>query len=155
MKIGVFFYSRTGHTAQAGEVVAAQLAEAGHEVEFKVLRPAEPVSLSADRVCLEEIPSIEAFDALVLGTPVNGGRPSAPMRTFLESIPSLAGKSVAIYVTHFLPYKWGSDQTLSLMRALCEEKGGQVLGAGDILWSSLRRKKRTQKTAADFVDLFA
>ena len=137
MKIGLIYYSQTGHTGLvAGQLVSA-LENAGHQVKT--------VPLSATQASIKEMPSIEPFDALILGTPVHGGRMSAPVRTFLESIASFAGKKVSFFLTHFLPRQWGAVQTIDALEKLCTEKGAVLQGSADVTWFSLCRKKQIRE----------
>ena len=53
------------------------------------------------------------YDVYILGSPVHGGRISAPMRTFLTETDDLNGKSCILFVTHFFRHSWGADQALA------------------------------------------
>jgi hypothetical protein len=104
---------------------------------------------------IKEISSIGIYDALILATPVNGGRMSAPMRSLLDNMHSLAGIQAAFLITHSLPYAWGTKQTIQVLTAECEAKGAQILGEADIQWFSLSRKKRIDQTVDEMCGLFS
>ena len=140
MKIGVVYYSYSGHTALVVDQFVAEMKEAGEEVSKIVLEPEGPIQLSAIAAPLKALPDVSSFDVLVMGTPVHGGRMSGPMLTFLETVPTLEGKHVAYLVTHFFPRKWGAAQTIEVMEGLCWEKGAKILGGADVTWFGLGRK---------------
>ena len=91
MKIGIIIYSFTGNTKLVAERVAKRLVSDGHEVDLIFIEPNESIDLKAEEVVIKKIPDISRFDTLVLGTPVHGGRMSAPMRYFLNQIKTLEG----------------------------------------------------------------
>jgi len=141
MKIGMIVYSFTGKTKLVAERVAEILLTDGYEVDLNYLEPKEPLNLKAKEVEINEIPDPMRFDALVLGTPVQGGRMSAPMRFFLEQRTLLDGLDIVFIATHFFRREWGAVQTLQDLRKMCESKGGNVLGSIDIKWWSVFRQR--------------
>jgi len=143
--IGLIVYSHTGHTAKVSEKLFSRLEGAGEVVEKVVLQPSGTFSMSAERVALGHLPAVDRFSKLVLGTPVHGGRMAAPMRTFLEDVPTLEGIQVVFLLTHFFPRQWGAVQTIEAMEALCQSKGAQVLGSADVAWLGLGRKRRIKR----------
>jgi hypothetical protein len=70
------------------------------------------------------------------------------MRSFLEELPTLAGKRVVCLVTGIPPAAWGREQTLAQMAALCESNGATVVGSGSVRWLSLNRSQQI----SDLVD---
>ncbi len=153
MTIGIIVYSHTGHTLSVARKLEKRLAADGHDVTLEQLETAGPVDLSATTAALKTKPPIDAHDALVLGSPVNGGRMSAAMKSYLDQIPSLAGKRVAILLTHFFPSAWGANQTIEQITEVCESKGATVIGSGDVRWFSLRRKRRIAEAVESLSDL--
>lgn len=153
MQIGLIYYSYSGHTAQVMTQLEHQLNQAGQEVSKLALEPREPLQLSALSAALKTQPVIDKYDRLILGSPVHGGRMSAPMRTFLEKSETLEGKPVAFLLTHFFPRKWGAVQTIAAMEALCQEKGAQVLGHADVTWLSLGRRKQIHESIDELATL--
>lgn len=154
MKIGVIYYSRTGHTAQLADEAVKLLRKAGHEVEIRRLETVVPLSMSAERAEVKEMPAIGDYDALAIGTPVHGGRISAPVLTFMENTPSFNGKSLAFFLTHFFPRKMSAHITISALEKLGVAQGGQVLGSVDVTWFSFTRKKQLNAAAEALVTLF-
>ena len=148
MQIGVVYYSRTGHTAFLAEEIIRELKVAGHLVDDIRLETQEPLDFQARQAALKQMPAIEAYDVLIVGTPVHGGRISAPVQTFLEDLPSLSGKKVSFFLTHFFPRQWGAIQTIGMLEELSAVKEGETAGSVDVTWISLRRKKQI-KAAVD------
>lgn len=142
MNIGIIVFSHTGHTLRVARKLEERLIRDGRDVRLEELEPVEPLNLSATTAPLKSIPAIDQYDALVLGTPVNGARMSAPMKSYLDKITSLRSKRVALLLTHFLPRQWGAHQTIAQMTEACESKGATVIGSGDVRWMSLRRGRQ-------------
>ena len=117
-------------------------------VTLEQIETAGPVSLNATSAELKTMPAIDTYDALVFGSPVRGGVPAAPMMSYLEQVPSLAGKKVACLVTGVFPPGWGRNQTIARMKEICESKGATVCGSGSVGWFRLDRKRQI----ADVVD---
>jgi flavodoxin len=154
MNIGIIVYSHTGHTLSVARRLEERLSAEGHATKLEQLEIAGPVDLSAERAQLRTAPAVDAYDGLVLASPVNGGRMSAAMASYLEQLPSLQGKRVAFLLTHFLIRGWGTAQTIAQMRAVCESKGATVIGAGDVRWSSLRRRRKISRALDILSELF-
>ena len=154
MNIGIIVYSRTGHTLSVATKLKEKLSAAGHMVTLEQLETAGPVSLSATSAALKTVPAIDTYEALVFGSPVQGGVPAPPMVRYLEQVASLDGKKVACLVTGFFPAGWGQNQTVAQMRETCESKGATVCGAGSVGWLSLRRKRQISKVVDSLSALF-
>jgi multimeric flavodoxin WrbA len=142
MNIGIIVYSRNGHTRLAATKLKEALSAAGHGVSFVELETVGPLPRSARTAELKSIPALDAYEAVVLACPVQGGVPAPPMRVYLEQVASLQGKKVALLVGGFFPAGWGRNQTVAALKAMCESKGATVLGAATVRWSSLRRKRQ-------------
>jgi len=145
LRVGIIVYSHTGHTLTVAERLKERLSEIGHRVTLERLETVGPVSLGADRAELRTKPFVGGYDALVLGSPVRGGRMSAPMRSYLEQVPSLEAKKIACLVTGVFPAGWGRNQTLAEMEGACKSKGAEVCGSGSVGWFSLRRNKKISR----------
>jgi flavodoxin len=153
MNVGMFYYSHTGHTAFLAEKLAVALEIAGHSVSSVLLETSEPLQLHARHASLRITPSIEPYDVLIIGTPVHGGRISAPVLTFLEGIPTLAGKKVSFFLTHFFPRQWGAIQTISALEDICKEKAAEIRGSADVAWFSISRRKQIKTAINQLVEL--
>ncbi len=151
MNIGVMVCSRTGHTLSVAVQLKEKWAAAGHAVTLVELEPVGPVSPSATRVELKTRPSVASYDAVVFAALVQGGVPAPPMRGYLEQIPSLAGKRVALLVTGFFPAQWGRNQAMAQMSDICAAKGATICGSGSVGWFSLNRRQQIAQ-AVDSLD---
>ncbi|MBN1813312.1 MAG: flavodoxin [Anaerolineae bacterium] len=148
MNICIIVYSRTGHTLSVAMKLKEKLSTAGHAVNLEQVEIAGPARLGATDVQLKTKPEIEPYDALVFGSPVQGGAMPPAMTSYLGQIASLQGKKVACLVTHLFPPGVGANQTLNQMKEICESKGAIVCGSDDVGWPRLGLKRRT----ADVVD---
>jgi flavodoxin len=142
MNIGVIVYSWTGHTLSVATQLKETLAAAGHMVNLERVEVVGSDELGATNVQLKTKPKVDTYDALVFGSPVRGGAMPPAMMSYLGQITSLRGKKVACLVTHFFPSKWGANQTINQMKAICESKGAAVCGWGDVGWPRLGLKRR-------------
>jgi len=154
VKIGIIVYSRTGHTLSVAKRLEDRLMADGHDVTLEQLETVGPVDLSATTAALKTKPTIDPYDALVLGSPVNGGRMSAPMNSYLDQVRSLEGKRVALLLTHFFPQGWGANQTIEQMTEVCESKGATICGSGDVRWLSLRRQRQISQAVDSLAKCF-
>jgi flavodoxin len=142
MNVGIIVYSHTGHTLSVAMALKEKLSAAGHAVNLERVEIYGPDRPGATHVSLKTKPSIDAYDALVFGSPVRGGMVSPAMTSYLEQIASLQGKKVVCLVTHFFPPGWGANQTITQMKAICESRGATVCGWGDVGWPRLGLKRR-------------
>jgi flavodoxin len=154
MDIGIIVYSHTGHTLSVAMKLKERLSAIGHMVVLEQIETAGPVSLSATSAELKTKPVIDAYEAIVFGSPVRGGVPAGPMMSYLGQVASLEGKKIACLVTGVFPAAWGRDQTVARMKEICESKGGIVCGGGSVGWWSLRRKRQISEVVDSLSALF-
>jgi flavodoxin len=148
VNIGVIYYSQTGHTSVLADKLTLSLKKAGHSVSSVLLERSEPLQLQARYATLRNLPPVDPYDVLFIGTPVHGGRISASVLAFLEQNPSLSEKKVSFFLTHFLPRLWGTIQTIVALEEACNNKGAITQGNADVTWFSICRKKQV-KSAID------
>jgi flavodoxin len=143
VNIGIIVYSQTGHTLSVATRLKERLSAAGHVVTVEQIEAMGPARPRATSVKLRTRPRIDAYDALVFGSPVWGGALASPVTSYLEQISSLEGKKVACLVTSaFAAAGWGRNQTIAQMVAVCESKGATVCGSAGVGWFSWTRKRR-------------
>ena len=152
MNAGMVLFSHMGHTRQLGEALQQELEEAGHTVDLIVLETQEPFNLGADLTAIKPVPVVHDYDVLLLGSPVHGGRISAPMRAFIAEVDSLTGMPCVLFVTHFFRQSWGADQSLAEFTEKCREKGMRILKTCAVRWFSLQRKKNIQNAVQETVE---
>jgi flavodoxin len=146
MNIGIIVYSQTGHTLLVATRLKDRLSDAGHGVTLERVETAGKASPNDTSVALRTTPATDGYDALVFGSPVWGGRPAPPTVAYLEQIPSLEDRLVAILVTGAFPPSVGRNQTIAALTELTESKGANVIGSGSVGWLSLNRKQQIRET---------
>ena len=154
LNIGIIVYSKTGHTLSVANRLKEKLSAAGHAVTLERLETVGEASPNDASVELKTMPAIDGYDALVFGSPVWGGAPAAPTVSYLEQIPSLQDKRVAVLVTGAFPAGWGRNQTVAKMTELCESKGATIIGSGSVGWLSFRRKRQITEIVDTLTRLF-
>jgi flavodoxin len=131
MKTAVIYYSYNGNSAQVAEILKTELNADIFRIETlddkkrkgfslilwgggQVVRGKKPPlkSLSVD---------INAYDLVILGTPVWAGSPAPAIASFL-STNSIAGKKIALFCCH----AGGMDKALDKLKALLG--GNTVIG---------------------------
>jgi flavodoxin len=152
MNIGIIVYSHTGHTLAVARRLEERLRSEGNAVTLEQLEIAGPVNMSATTAPLKSKPAIDTYDILVLGSPVNGGRMSAAMNCYLEQVPSLRDKKVALLLTHFFFRGWGAEQTIEQMEGVCKSKGATLCGWESVRWTSLRRRREISRVVDSLSD---
>lgn len=134
MKIGIVFYSISGHTEKAARMLVKAFVQAGHQADLLRLEVAGPANLNNETAGLRFIPSLKPYQAVVLCTPVRGGALPPPVGQFLERMEPLDGKKTAAFLTHFFKPKWGADQAADLIQKGVEARGGDYAGWRDARW---------------------
>ena len=67
---------------------------------------------------------------------------SLAMKTYLEQIPSLQNKKIALFVTKGTRFNWtGGNQAINKMKKICQSKGGIITGTGIVIWNKQRDEK--------------
>ncbi len=154
MKVGMVVYSLTGHTLAVAERVRERLATGGHAVTLR-LETLGPATVSGEKDELRTRPAVEPYDAVVFACPVRGGAPPPPMATYLQGIPSLQGKKVALVVTGFFPAGIGANQTLAAMKEICTARGATVCAAGSVWWFGPGRGPRIARVVEEMAGCWA
>ncbi len=151
MKIGIIFYSLSGNTRQVAEKIEKNLSAAGHTVSLEEIRISGDTPAQAGKFKLEHVPSVEEFEALILGSPVQAFSLNPVMKAYLDTMPSLKGKKVALFVTKHLPMLWlGGTGAIGIMKKACEKKEARVVGTEIVVWSG-KHRSRSIKNCEDSV----
>ncbi len=93
MKIAFYYFSGTGNTRRACNLVATELKARGHEADLYAIRTGE------------EIPSPQGYDGIVLGYPVHAFNAPTPVLKFLKKLPKCDGKPCYLLRTSGEPVK--------------------------------------------------
>src|SRR4030067_19479 len=88
MKICVLYFSRTGNTKRMAEAISDS-----------TKAPIFDIASSQPSV-------VENYDLLILGTPVEGSRPTKEALAFIERLPKAEGKKAVLFCTYSI---WNSD----------------------------------------------
>jgi flavodoxin len=145
MKIGIIVHSQTGHTYEVAQKIEENLLAAGHTVEIEQIRLAGGQQTPNKDSKIENPPDATAFDAVIFGAPVQAFALSKVMQMYLEQIPSLQDKKIALFVTKGLPFNWtGGSRAIGQMKKICQAKGGIVYGTEIVVWSKNRDKQITE-----------
>jgi hypothetical protein len=146
MKIGIIVYSQTGNTLSVAGQLKERLIQSGHAVSL------EQVSVAGgrkggDRVFqLETRPDVAPYEGLIFGSAVEAFSLCPVLKTYLQGIGSLDGKTVGCLVTEAFPYPWlGGNHAIRQMRKLCQSKDGRVVGTAVVNWAQSRREQTTKQ----------
>lgn len=149
MKIGIIYYSQSGHTRSVAEQLESSFWKNGCEAEIHEIKIAgEPADKTAPNPTpeLTHIPEIDGFDVLIFGSPVQAFSLAAPMNVYLKQLPSLEGKKIACFLTQHLKHAWmGGNRAISQMKKACAAKNGEVALTGIVHWSSPKREEQIKE----------
>ena len=155
MKIGIIVHSFTGNTFSVAQELQKELEKNGHNVVLKRIEVAGGEQQNMHEFKLESPPKTDEYDALIFGAPVRGFSISPVISLYLSSLPSLKNKKVFCYVTKHLPSNWtGGNKAVKKMKAICESKGGDVIGTSIIFREGEERKQQIAQLNADLLRLF-
>ena len=142
MKIGIIIHSQTGHTYSVAQKLKEKLSADGHAVNIEQLRLAGGQQTPGKDSKIENPPDLSGYDRIILGAPVHAFSLSKVMAIYLTQVSSLAGKTVACFVTKGLPFDWtGGSRAIDQMKEICESKWAMVSGTGIVVWNKSREKQ--------------
>jgi flavodoxin len=155
MKIGIIVYSFTGNTNSVAQKIQDKLLQAGHLAEIKRIIIKGGEQPNSKQFIFENPPTINKYDALIFGAPVRGFSISPVISTYLKQLSSLKDKKVACFVTKQLNSYWtGGTRAITMMKRICESKGGVVVGTGVVFWKSKNRDIEIDTLAETLSSLF-
>jgi flavodoxin len=108
MTIGIVYYSRTGNTRAAAQLLAEKLKQTNAAVDLIEIEAVKrPGFLSAGRAAMKqlELPikntnvDLGKYSTLVVGSPTWGGCCSPFIKTFFSSAKNIKGKNTALFIT--------------------------------------------------------
>lgn len=136
MKIAIVYYSYSGNTHKAAEIIAEILKSENNSLRcLRIEAPNESKSffIQALRALTKkkaEIAPIEtdlfAYDLIILGTPVWAREMVPAMRKFLEKVSGLEGKKALVFVTYGSGL--GKEHCLDSLKVGIEAKGANCIG---------------------------
>ena len=95
MKIGIIVYSQTGNSQSVAEKLKDRLTEKGHTAEVEQVVPAGEVSPGTKEVHFKSKPDVEAYEALVFGSPVQAFSLAAAMKAWRRGASGTATERTA------------------------------------------------------------
>lgn len=156
MNIGMIVFSHTGNTLSVAAKLQEKLASAGHSVtleRLEVVGGYDPQS--PGQIEFEALPQLEAYDALVLGAPVQAFSLSPVMATYLKQAPSLENKKAACLVTQAFPFAWlGGNRAVRQMEKACRSKGATICGSGVVNWMKPSREQQIAEVTDRLSEVF-
>lgn len=154
MKIGIIVHSYTGNTYEVAKKLEEKLKDTGKDLEIQKVSLVGGDEPKGKDIKFENVPDIEKYDAVIFGSPVHAFSLSLAMKTYLEQLPSLENKKVALFVTKKLRFEWtGGTRAIGQMKKISQSKGGNVVGTGVIVWNKDKDKKIAE-LAENFNRLF-
>lgn len=142
MKIGIIIHSYTGNTYEVARKLQNKLIESGNDVEIQRVSMVGGDKPKNEDIVIENPPDVEKYDALIFGSPVHAFSLSKAMQTYLEQLPTLQNKKIALFVTKNLRFEWtGGTRAIGQMKKISQSKGGEIVGTGIIVWNKNRDKK--------------
>ncbi|MCP4539371.1 MAG: flavodoxin family protein [Chloroflexi bacterium] len=142
MNIGIIVFSQTGNTYSVAQRLEEKLVQAGHSANIERVEIEGELGSAAADFRIKTRPEVNAYDAIVFGTPVMAFGLSPVMKRYLPQISSLQGKKVACFITKQLPFYWtGGRQAVGKIKKICQSKNGTICGSGIVIWSSGSREE--------------
>jgi flavodoxin len=155
MNIGIIIYSQTGNTRSVALKIQEKLNAAGHnavidEIIISGDTPAQPGKFE-----LKATPDPGSYDSVIFGAPVQAFSLNPVMKAYLEKLPVLTGKRVAIFVTKQLPLlQAGGTGAIARIRKACEGNGALVVGTEIVVWAEKKREKSINNCVDKISGLF-
>ena len=106
MNACVVYFSRTGNTKRFAQAIA------------------ETAKAPLFDISTTQPSAIVNFELLILGTPVEGSRPTKETSAFIENLPKAEGKKTVLFCTNRI---FGSSRTMNIMQQMLETKGYETV----------------------------
>jgi len=123
----ILYFSRTGNTKRLAEAIA------------------ELIKAPIFAIASSEPSIVDAYDTIILGTPVEGASPAKETLAFLERMPKTEGKKAILFCTYRL---FGNARTLKNVEKKLTEKGYQTI-------LKVSKKGMKPEQSADFSEILA
>ncbi len=123
MKIGIIIHSQTNNTYLVAQKLQKKLSDDVNEVEIKRLIMKGGNKPGSKDIQIENPPEVSDYDALIFGSPVHAFSLAPAMKVYLEQIPSLQDKKIALFITKGLRFEWtGGTRAIGQMKKICQSK---------------------------------
>lgn len=119
MKVLVTYFSQSGNTEKIAKAIQEE-AGANNEAVLKKL----------EEIRTEEV---AGYDFIFIGSPLNSGSITAPVKECLASLQATSGQKLAGFITHFAPAypEQDMDGFVEPIKEACKEKGIEYKGCFD------------------------
>ncbi len=108
MKVGIVYYSRTGNTKKAAEILKNKIEKDENNVELIEIEHAKkPGFFKAGRTAMaqKELPikntdfDLKEYDTIIVGSPTWAGKPAPYLKTFFSKAENIKGKKAGVFIT--------------------------------------------------------
>ena len=146
MKVGIIVYSQTDNTYSVAEKLERKLSGSGHIVKLDRITVEGKPSPGEKNIKFQNKPSVESYDAIVFGAPVQAFSLCVVMRRYLVDVGDMKDKKVHLFITKAMASNWsGGNRAIKKMKRLSEEKGATIGETGIIFWREKYREKMTNE----------
>lgn len=133
MKIGIIVHSKSGHTFNVAQKIAAKCSEEKLNADIFRLKAEGKIVPHSKQITILDPPVISSFDVLIIGGPVWAFGASPVIAAYLKSIKNFKGKKIICFVTMGFPFAFfGGKQALATMNKLMDKSGANIL-QGEII----------------------
>jgi len=135
MNIGIIFYSRTGNTKHAANIIKEKLELKNEKVDLiEIQHEKKPGFFKASRAALKgnELPisntdfNLKKYDKLIIGAPTWAGNPSPYIMTFFNKAKNYKDKPAAVFYT--CGGKTSKTSMVEKLKDYLDSKGLQLSG---------------------------
>ncbi len=112
MKVGIFVYSQSGHTASFARAIADRLKETKIDYDIELISPYGIPKPWTGNISFRNIPEVKEYDILLFGGPVWFFGISKVLRKFFAEMDSIKGKTVIPFVTCGFSASFGANRAL-------------------------------------------
>jgi len=142
MKVGIIVYSKTGNTLYVAERIRETLAVEGLSATVERFF-AETLPNSNTPIRLSATPDATAYDALILGAPVQAFSLDPAMSMYLKQIDEVSAKPVLCFITQYFKKPWmGGNHAMKQFLALLQGINISAEPLGIVNWSSEQREEQ-------------
>jgi len=158
MKIGIVYYSRTGHTKKVAKILEEKLKEKKAQVDLiEIEHVKKPGFFAAGRAAMkqQELPikntsfDMKEYDFIITGSPTWGGNPSPFIKSFMDKAENVKGKRAAIFNTGMSPID-KRENLIGIIKNDLERVGMKTIDK----YLALQMKKENIVDGEDNIDNF-
>jgi flavodoxin len=130
MKIGIIYYTRSGNTRKAAEILQEKLKQKKADVELvEIQHEKKPSFFKAGRAAMTELElpiknkdfDLKKYDTIIVGSPTWAGRPVPYIKSYLNKAENIKGKKTGVFSTGASPP--GHAKTGTLINNYLEKLG--------------------------------